>query len=587
MAIPCLGIVLVHCWVVETLHRQRRFSSHVKSILHQAVQKVSSGRKCHSLHSQSYANVGSLVLGDSICLGLIGTLECWSGETLPVRAPVWETVSWSDHQFGGASLSWGAGQFCADKQLGMQACDQPERAGMINKTSSPLLLSVNFLPQQVQEKDQKRPLRQLACQGIASCDSAKAVLGIIQHQAEGFDKVRDGDEVLMKWISSLVHVVYNISLTLVEGVGMWLKAVGKKLGGLRYHPARSGCINQGPGPIQFRDPSAFQHARPNHDTAIGHTASTSPPPQDDNNNMVACCDMQQLRSHNIAGATLQQYQNNLKIMRRPQQGSGDDKDNDLSCSATGNDDNDDFSCSAFEDRGEQDLSACGGRGGRHFPAVIAQMSKWNWDSVVVECAGFLGPAGYQYVQVDPVQEHLQGPNSGWITSLSCTSSHPSKDHSLITTAPTTSFTPTVTTTDGNNHDLTNSGTSAATAKAGPWNPVPASLSSSAEPLMSLVGDDSFGDNTVFTADFMDDDVEAQVGVYDKMDLNNTSTEKTVTLSVADDHGQMDDGRSTNRLMFVGEPTHRLRPPLQKTVFQSSDPTLTSIQPTLLTDRYFC
>ncbi|KAF8259045.1 glycoside hydrolase family 13 protein [Lactarius quietus] len=48
--------------------------------------------------------------------------------------------------------------------------------------------------------------------------------------------------------------------------------------------------------------------------------------------------------------------------------------------------------SAFEDR-----------------AVIAQMFEWNWDSVATECAGFLGPAGYGYVQVSPAQEHIQGP----------------------------------------------------------------------------------------------------------------------------------------------------------------------------------
>lgn len=42
-------------------------------------------------------------------------------------------------------------------------------------------------------------------------------------------------------------------------------------------------------------------------------------------------------------------------------------------------------------------------------AVIAQMFEWNWDSVAAECTGFLGPAGYGYVQVSPAQEHIQGP----------------------------------------------------------------------------------------------------------------------------------------------------------------------------------
>jgi E3 ubiquitin-protein ligase TRIP12 len=46
-------------------------------------------------------------------------------------------------------------------------------------------------------------------------------------------------------------------------------------------------------------------------------------------------------------------------------------------------------------------------------------------------------------------------------------------------------------------------------EAGPSNPPPAPLSSSAEPLMSAAGEDNFGDPE-FTADFTDDEVEAEV-----------------------------------------------------------------------------
>ncbi|KAI0031022.1 glycoside hydrolase family 13 protein [Vararia minispora EC-137] len=40
--------------------------------------------------------------------------------------------------------------------------------------------------------------------------------------------------------------------------------------------------------------------------------------------------------------------------------------------------------------------------------VIVQLFEWNWDSIAAECASFLGPAGYGYVQVSPPQEHLSG-----------------------------------------------------------------------------------------------------------------------------------------------------------------------------------
>jgi len=45
--------------------------------------------------------------------------------------------------------------------------------------------------------------------------------------------------------------------------------------------------------------------------------------------------------------------------------------------------------------------------------VIIQLFQWNWDSVANECRDFIGPAGYGYVQVNPVTEHIQG--SQWWT----------------------------------------------------------------------------------------------------------------------------------------------------------------------------
>ncbi|KAH9178440.1 hypothetical protein EDB89DRAFT_2089725, partial [Lactarius sanguifluus] len=55
---------------------------------------------------------------------------------------------------------------------------------------------------------------------LQSCDSAEAVLEVIQHQAETFDKFRDGNKRLFKWIGPSVHVFYTLSSTLGEGVGM-------------------------------------------------------------------------------------------------------------------------------------------------------------------------------------------------------------------------------------------------------------------------------------------------------------------------------------------------------------------------------
>ena len=55
---------------------------------------------------------------------------------------------------------------------------------------------------------------------IQGCESAEAVLVIIQREAMTFDKFRDGDKRLMKWIGPSVDVLYTISATLGQGVGM-------------------------------------------------------------------------------------------------------------------------------------------------------------------------------------------------------------------------------------------------------------------------------------------------------------------------------------------------------------------------------
>ena len=54
---------------------------------------------------------------------------------------------------------------------------------------------------------------------IQGCESAEAVLDIIQREAKAFDKFRDGDKGLMKWIGPSVDVLYTISATLGQGVG--------------------------------------------------------------------------------------------------------------------------------------------------------------------------------------------------------------------------------------------------------------------------------------------------------------------------------------------------------------------------------
>ncbi|KAH9027502.1 hypothetical protein EDB83DRAFT_2319659 [Lactarius deliciosus] len=69
------------------------------------------------------------------------------------------------------------------------------------------------------KKTGKNLLDDLLAKELENCDSVEAVMGIIQGQAEAFDKFRDGDSRLIKWIRSSVHVLYTISAALGDGVG--------------------------------------------------------------------------------------------------------------------------------------------------------------------------------------------------------------------------------------------------------------------------------------------------------------------------------------------------------------------------------
>ena len=64
------------------------------------------------------------------------------------------------------------------------------------------------------------PITNSLAKEIQSCDSAAAVLDIIQREAKAFDKFRDGDKRLMKWIGPLVDVLYTISPILSAGVSI-------------------------------------------------------------------------------------------------------------------------------------------------------------------------------------------------------------------------------------------------------------------------------------------------------------------------------------------------------------------------------
>src|SRR5712671_1186619 len=55
---------------------------------------------------------------------------------------------------------------------------------------------------------------------LNTCHTPEAVLTLFQTQAEAFRKSRQGDEKLMKWLDPTVHILFTLSATLGEGVGL-------------------------------------------------------------------------------------------------------------------------------------------------------------------------------------------------------------------------------------------------------------------------------------------------------------------------------------------------------------------------------
>ena len=63
-------------------------------------------------------------------------------------------------------------------------------------------------------------INNLLAKELQSGESAEAVLNITQWEAKAFEKFRDSDKRLMKWIGPSVDVLYTISLILGAGVSI-------------------------------------------------------------------------------------------------------------------------------------------------------------------------------------------------------------------------------------------------------------------------------------------------------------------------------------------------------------------------------
>ena len=55
---------------------------------------------------------------------------------------------------------------------------------------------------------------------LQACDSPTAILALIHQQLQGLHQSQRGDERLTKWLNPTVNVLFTLSTTLGEGVGL-------------------------------------------------------------------------------------------------------------------------------------------------------------------------------------------------------------------------------------------------------------------------------------------------------------------------------------------------------------------------------
>ena len=71
---------------------------------------------------------------------------------------------------------------------------------------------------------QRRTKKDLLTHPLASqlqaCDSPGSILALLQQQVQELDRLQSGDDRLIKWLDPTVNVLYALSDTLGEGVGL-------------------------------------------------------------------------------------------------------------------------------------------------------------------------------------------------------------------------------------------------------------------------------------------------------------------------------------------------------------------------------
>jgi hypothetical protein len=96
----------------------------------------------------------------------------------------------------------------------------PPTASSSSPPSSNFQSTFNAALQAYENKTKNNLLTHPLAAQLQSCDSPSAILSVLQDLIKQFDQRRRSDRRLSNWLDPTVNVVYALSATLSEGVGL-------------------------------------------------------------------------------------------------------------------------------------------------------------------------------------------------------------------------------------------------------------------------------------------------------------------------------------------------------------------------------
>ena len=116
----------------------------------------------------------------------------------------------------------------------------PVASGSSSGSGSNFQLIINNALDQYKRRTKNDLLAHPLVAQFRSCDSASAVLAILQQHVQALDQSRSNDERWSRWLDPVVNVLYSFSSTLGAGVGLvFLKSLSYPRSAVLYFSRRS------------------------------------------------------------------------------------------------------------------------------------------------------------------------------------------------------------------------------------------------------------------------------------------------------------------------------------------------------------